>query len=490
LLKNISKDLLLTVFLSLVFALVPVGLAQAATALPVGTQISTGNVAGKPSVTVSGLTVGMIVKVYDASSGGKLLGSATVKTGTSVIVSLSSLKDPLFVSVTMESDRQSIEVSKTDTLLPAEVGVINNAGIADTVTVTGVTGLLEGDVVKVYDTNDASAKLLGTSKVLQDKAVVSIKQLPDPSSGGVVFVTLTKSGKTESSRFGKDYSGEPQTAALVTRNITIKNNAGVADTVTVTGLTAGDIIKVYGANDLSAKPLGTATVAKEKTEAVVSIKQLGTGVGLAYVTVTSIGERESDPLASSYDIEPKTVISWVTDQIVVVNNSGTADTVTVTGLVAGDIVKVYKGTILLSTSVVKVNSAVVSISQLGTGSGTVNVSVTRKEMQESALEPVDYDAEVQSSPPVDADITVVNNVQASSDDTVTVTGLVAGDIIKVYKTSAGGLLWGKATVASGSTEAKLTIRQLGTGAGSVWVTVTSAGKLESTRIEQSYLVES
>ena len=489
-LKNISKDLLLTVFLSLVFALVPVGLAQAATALPVGTLISTGNVAGKPSVTVSGLTVGMIVKVYDASSGGKLLGSATVKTGTSVIVSLSSLKDPLFVSVTMESDRQSIEVSKTDTLLPAEVGVINNAGTADTVTVTGVTGLLEGDVVKVYDTNDASAKLLGTSKVLQDKAVVSIKQLPNSSSGGVVFVTLTKSGKTESSRFGKDYSGEPQTVALVSRNITIKNNAGVADTVTVTGLTVGDIIKVYGANDLSVKPLGTATVAKEKTEAVVSIKQLGTGVGLAYVTVTSIGERESDPLASSYDIEPKTVISWVTDQIVVVSNSGTADTVTVTGLVAGDIVKVYKGTILLSTSVVKVNSAVVSISQLGTGSGTVNVSVTRKEMQESALEPVDYDAEVQSSSPVDANITVVNNVQASSDDTVTVTGLVAGDIIKVYKTSAGGLLWGKATVASGSTEAKLTIRQLGTGAGSVWVTVTSAGKLESTRIEQSYLVES
>ncbi|TGE40012.1 hypothetical protein E4K67_03265 [Desulfosporosinus fructosivorans] len=590
-LRNKKGNFGLALLLGLIFALVPVSFVQAAEITFTGytaetaysTPISIGNittVGGKASIKVDNLPVGAIVKVYDQSSGGKLLGSSTVKTGTSATVSLSSLSSNVYVSVTLESVRSEISIGQSTKLTDLNTVVKNNAGISDTVTVTGVsvgdivkvydaltegqvlgtatvakakdvavvsikqlgttagsiyvslktlgstesersainydeelvtdaliigssiavnnagvsdtvtvTGLSAGDVVKVYDAS-TEGQVLGTATVAKakDVAVVSIKQL-GPEAGSI-YVSLKKVGENEATtRLKTDYIAEPQTYELADHNIDIKNNAGVADTVTVTDLTSGDIVKVY---DSPAKTilLGKATVAKGKTEAVASIKQLGIASGNVSVTVTSPGERESETYEKGYLKEEQTEPLEV-GQINVINNSGTADKVTVTGLEVGDIVKVYDaaGTKLLGKATVAKDKteAVISISQLGTAIGTVKVSVTSIGMRESDPVAKGYDEEDQSSSPNLSDISIANSLTAN--DKVTVAGLAVGDIVKVYKTSTGGILWGKATVASGETQAEVTIRQLGSGAGTVWVTVTSSGKLESSRTEQTYLAE-
>jgi hypothetical protein len=91
---------------------------------------------------------------------------------------------------------------------------------------------------------------------------------------------------------------------------------------------------------------------------------------------------------------------------------------------------------------------------------------------------------VTSSPVV---ISVKNN-PIGTDDTVTVSSLIAGDIVHV--STEGGTLKGNATVAEGQTTATISIKQLGIGAGTIFITVTSIGKAESTPTIFIYSAES
>ncbi|WP_248930004.1 beta strand repeat-containing protein [Paenibacillus hamazuiensis] len=94
-----------------------------------------------------------------------------------------------------------------------------------------------------------------------------------------------------------------------------------------------------------------------------------------------------------------------------------------------------------------------------------------------------------STPPSAANITVVNN-PAGTPDTVTVKGLTAGDVIKVYnQQTSGNLLATSNPVISGQSSVTASVYQLGTSAGYVYVSVTSTGKSESTRTEAPYSAE-
>ncbi|MGD6875665.1 hypothetical protein [Bacillus infantis] len=96
---------------------------------------------------------------------------------------------------------------------------------------------------------------------------------------------------------------------------------------------------------------------------------------------------------------------------------------------------------------------------------------------------------VQTPAPAADTITVTNNT-AGTPDTVAVTGLAAGDVVKVYDAATAGTVLGTETVGAGQTTATVSIAQLGTGAGSVHVSVTSTGKTESTRTAKAFLAES
>jgi hypothetical protein len=94
-----------------------------------------------------------------------------------------------------------------------------------------------------------------------------------------------------------------------------------------------------------------------------------------------------------------------------------------------------------------------------------------------------------SNAPTVNNMDIVNNL-APTADTVTVSQLNAGDVIKVYDSAAGGNLLGQSPpVANGLTSELVSIAQLGTAAGQVYVSITSTGKTESTLTVKPYEAE-
>ncbi|MGG2918021.1 hypothetical protein ABEO71_02520, partial [Brevibacillus parabrevis] len=67
--------------------------------------------------------------------------------------------------------------------------------------------------------------------------------------------------------------------------VTVTNNVGKADTVKIEDLVEGAVVKIYD-KAIGGKLLGTASVAKGKTEALVTIPNLGEAEGKIFVSVT------------------------------------------------------------------------------------------------------------------------------------------------------------------------------------------------------------
>ncbi|UKS26129.1 hypothetical protein LOZ80_32040 [Paenibacillus sp. HWE-109] len=497
-----SKKLLATILLGSAVALIPIATANAAeVAVSWNTDnvIITNNV-GKPDIVkVGGLVEGAIVKVYDKATGGVLLGSGTVAKGsTEALVSIANLgaaSGKVYISVVLETAATETSFSAeaaSDAPVADNITITNNAGLTDSVK---VTGLAVGDIVKVY--KKGAATVLGTSTVATGKteAIVSVPQLG--TAAGDIEVTITSTGKLESTKVEKAYDAESKTNALDETSAAATNNVGKADTVAFTGLTAGTIIKIYDKplSDTTKKQLGTATVAAGATTASITIAQLGTASGTVFVTATEAGKTESDALEVSYTAE---AVSTAPDaaNITIVNNAVVADSVKVTGLAVGDIVKVYKkgvATVLATSTAVATGKteAIVSVPQLGTAAGDIEVTVTSTGKLESTKVEKAFDAEGQTDALVEANVTATNNVGKS--DTVDFKGLTAGTIVKVYDKALSDTTKkqiGMVTVAANATTASVSITQLGATSGKVYVTATVAGKTESEGLEVSYTAES
>ena len=451
------------------------------------------------TVEVMNLIEGTSVNIYNASSGGVLLGSSTVEEGkSSVIVTIPQIginAGYVYVALTMpgklESTRTAQSYTSEITSSPAAsyITVVNNYIGSDDV--ISVSGLSEGDEIKVYTASTAGTLIVsGVVEVGQTSVVLSVPQLG--STSGTIYVSLTKVNKLESTRTQKSYTAEPITTALVAASITVANNkAGIDDTVKVTSLVEGDTVTVYSAST-GGTVLGSTTVPAGQTSAVVVIPQIGTGAGSVYVTIKKEGKLESTRTAQSYTSE--TTVAPLSSYIKVVNNYiGTDDVITVTGLSEGDEIKVYTastaGTLIVS-GVVEVGqtTVVLNVPQLGSTSGTIYVSLTKVNKLESTRTQMSYAVEPTTTALSAASITVTNN-KSGIDDTVKVTSLVEGDTVTVYSASTGGTVMGSTTVEAGQTSAVVVISQMGTGAGSVYVTIKKEGKLESTRTAQSYTSE-
>jgi trimeric autotransporter adhesin len=456
------------------------------------------NVGADDTIDVSGVSANQEVCVYDAAKGGNLLGSAAVASGstsaTITVSQLSSAAGNVYVSVKdtnkLESDRVQVSYSaeeETSSLDANNVIITNNAsGTSDTVYVSGLT---EGDKVNVYDSTSGGT-LLGSGTVASGSEDVTISITQLGTAAGSAYVSLTKKDKSESSRVKIDYSAESQTNALDSSNIVVTNNVGANDTVQVSGVSSNQVIKVYDAAK-GGNLLGSATVAAGSTSGTVSISQLGFGAGSVYVSLTDTNKRESDRVAATYSAE-STSDALSASNISVTNRSGSADTVSITGASQNDVINVYDlakgGTLLGSATVASgATKATISIDQLGTDVGSIYVSRTSSNKSESSRVKVDYDAEPESTAPSASNIIVTNN--AGIADTVGVKGLSVGDEVQVYDSASGGTVLGSATVASGSTEATVSISQLGTDSGNIYVSTTSTNKSESNRTQVSYAAE-
>jgi trimeric autotransporter adhesin len=457
----------------------------------------TNNVKISDTIYITGVIAGDVVKVYNAATGGKIIGKAIVGSGkTDITIKIAQLgiySGNVYISVTSlgmsESSRTQIYYDGepvSEAPLSSNITITNNSGKSDTVY---VAGLAPGDVIKIYNAV-TGGKLLGSATVGSSTTDVTKSFTQLGAAGGSVYISVTSKGMRESSRVEADFASETQSDAILNANVTITNNSGKSDTIYISGLTPGDIIKVYTAATGN-KVLVQGTVASQKSDITITISQIGKNAGYVYITDTNKGLTESSRTPVYYAAENESdEIS--TDNVTITNNTGSSDTINVTGLAPLDKVTVYsaatEGKVLGTATVGSSSSDVtISIAQLGKTSGAVYISVISSSMLESDRVKITYSAESQTTS-IDANnIAVTNN--AGKSDTVDVKDLNEGDIVKVYDSYTGQNVLGTATVATGSTEAAVTISQLGSAAGTIYVSVTGTNKLESSRLAINYDAE-
>ncbi|ANF95158.1 C25 family peptidase C-terminal domain-containing protein [Paenibacillus bovis] len=389
-------------------------------------NIQVKNLSGNADVvTAVNLTEGDTVTVYDGTG---VLGTGTVDAQGKVSIPVQLL--PVGGSVNVSVNHAGVESLATPVVYVAEIvpAILSNqismSPILNGTANVSVNGLNNGDTVKVY----GNGTVLGTATA-GASGTVSIPVSVN-AQGGSLSVELLRNGLA-SAATSITYGAvvvPPVTAA----NITVSNNSGNNDTVTVTGQTQGNLITVYG----NGKVLGTATVGSNG-QAVINAALVPVG-GVIDVSVTSQGvESVVTPVLYLAEVVPALTAASVN----VDNNTGSQDIVKIGGLKQGDTVKVYGSADLLGSADLQADGTLeVPVTLLPVG-GSLSVALVRNGV-ESVPTLVSYSAEI-VKPLLPAAIKVENLIEATSK--VTVSGLQNGDIIHVY---ANGELLGTGTADS------------------------------------------
>lgn len=189
--------------------------------------------------------------------------------------------------------------------------------VQPTIEAIGDRSLTAGDVwtTDLNATLDPTAGKGTYSAVVDDESVVSASI---DSSGAVPVLTLSAlhAGTANITVRVHDYYGGSATTAFVVTvaaatterpaiaNLAAANNAGASDVLTASGLSAGDLVKVYDALT-GGNLIGSGSVANGATTAQLSLALPGSGAGVVYVTATSPGKLESAPRVEvHYGAEP------------------------------------------------------------------------------------------------------------------------------------------------------------------------------------------
>ncbi len=402
------------------------------------------------SVTVNEtLSAGEIVNVYSNSdcASGHLIYSKTVTSATNGITVDLGGKDKLDapggdVYVTRKEKNKAESTPTQQSYAPkaplaANISVANNGagGSNDSVTVSNIPS--GASYIAVYlDSAGTGTQYLGvasTGKV--DLGSPAILTTP-----GTVYVGL-KNGSLISKLTPKAYGTEPiATPTGLAWSSTAKGTA----TWNSVGTAKDYTVKLYQNISGTDSQIGDAVTASG-TSVSLSDKIVANGIGSYYFTVTANPSNsaysqslESAKVTASYDYIAGTPVD--SDNITVVNNNGTGDTVDVKNLNPNDIIKVYKDSshlTLLGSKTVNSGAApgagsvnILLTADLDTQGGTVYVTVTSVGLAESGNTSKNYDPQA----PLPTDITITNN-PLGSDDSVTINNLVSGETVTVVNHS-------------------------------------------------------
>ncbi|MEH6908823.1 hypothetical protein [Neobacillus drentensis] len=180
------------------------------------------------------------------------------------------------------------------------------------------------------------------------------------------------------------------TAPLKSSQVTIRNNKGKSDTVSVKGVTKGSRVKLYNSGG---KLIGSWKAAGSTT--ILSVKQLGQTNGKIYISITRSGLKESKRVAVSYSGEQTNMLA--AKQIKIYNNRKTSNVIYVSHLKKNDVIRVYsaakRGKQWIKPVTAKGSTLKLKIKQLGKKSGKVYVTVTRNGMLESSRFGVGFKSE-------------------------------------------------------------------------------------------------
>ncbi|MFG3727076.1 hypothetical protein ACGGBA_17690, partial [Bacillus mobilis] len=365
----------------------------------------------------------------------------------SVCVSSALLVSATYPSITAVA--AEVTSAKTAALSVEKANIINNKkGATDTIT---VSELKKGDIVRVYEASKGGEAIATSEAVAEGKVEVTITKTDLlKATGGTVYVSVQSENELESTRTAMKYESEVTVAPAVDTVKVLNNKAGDEDVITVSELAPGDIVKIYDASTGGNLKATSAAVAEGKKEATITGKDLlvATG-GTVYVTVTKPNKDESKRVTVKYGAEPTTVAPLVGEITILNSKVGDADAITVSKLKKGDIVRVYeasKGGEAIATSEAvaegKTEATILGKDLLKVTGGTVYVSVQRVDELESTRTAVKYESQVTVAPAVDT-VKVKNNKKGDA-DTITVSGVAEGDLVRVYDASTEGKELGNA----------------------------------------------
>lgn len=449
------------------------------------------------TITVTGLVAGDVARIYTTANGKVPIGGGRVKSGeTSAVISIPQIgkaAGTVYISVTsfplIESTRTAAAyLAENISAAPSadDITVSNNIeGIADLIKVTGVAS---GDIVRIFPSEKSKVYTV-SGKVPNGKTDITLSLPQLTRNAGTILVSVINAGKLESVRTPKPYNAEAQSTPPLAENITVTNNLeGLSDEILVKGLQTGDVVKVYAG---TAKiPVGIATVPSNSTEVAVSVMQLGKKGGPVNITVTTPNMLESVRTVLAVPAELVSTAPAAGDISLINNGGGVSDLITVTGLAGGDLIKVYiAGNIPagLATVAEGETSATAMVAQVGKSKSKIYVTVTSPDKSESVRTIKEVPDESISTAPASNNIVVANNKGTA--DTITVSGVNAGDVIRIYAKSTGDPVIGSFKVAEGETSASITVYQLGAKAGTIYISVTSPDKPESTRTAKPFAAE-
>ncbi|MEE1133115.1 MAG: hypothetical protein UHX00_15975 [Caryophanon sp.] len=358
---------------------------------------------GVYKISLTELTEGDIVKIYESDTADAIATSGAAVDGTPLEVQFNVESGKTYSYKVTTGDTESAAVTIT---IPTEAPA---APTAPTVTVEAtdsaaagkdtikVTGAKAGDIVTFYS-DEAGAtefanvtvpkgKTEATIKLDAKKDLNSLRVAGTPEAGkeGKLYFKV-KSGETESAIGNVEFKLAPISEALNADRIYSVNNVGekAKDTVTISGVKAKDTVKFYKAEDLeagelkaSATPVQIQKVSKSGAVTVTFKEAFAKDQKFA-VTVTSDGQYESAPIEITTAEETKTdKFGTVTSE----NLLGKKDTVKVTGIAIGATVTVYakdKATVLGTAKAGKTGEAIVKLKDGFTADhvGTENVYYT------------------------------------------------------------------------------------------------------------------
>ncbi|GBG10029.1 hypothetical protein PAT3040_04725 [Paenibacillus agaridevorans] len=426
------------------------------------------------TVTVTNVPAGAVIKVYDED--GELIGTAANEEDEagSVVVTIplpGGLTDGQAVDVTItepdktESEKTNV-TSTTDQSVPPLLESSITANATDnTVTVTNVP---PGATVTVYDEEGEIGTATNNGNTAGPVTVTISGEYDESDS---VYVTITEPNKLESEKV----KAEMQIEAVWPSESSIEAD-GMEGTVTVTKVPSGATIIVY---DKDGKELGRLT--QGETAGPLTLENLE-GLGdKIQVSIVIDGYLESSPQQAVVDYLPSVALDGPA-----ITANATDDTVTVTNVPAGAVIKVYAangdpiGTAMNEED--EAGPVVVTIPLPGglSDKQKVDVTITERNRGESPKTTVEAAAK-QSAEPVYVAANATNN-------TVTVTNVPPGATVTVYD-DKGEI--GTATNNS-DTAGTVTVTIIdGFGeAEVVHVTITEPNKLESLAVQVDILVMS
>ncbi|BBN97847.1 glycoside hydrolase family 25 protein [Sporolactobacillus terrae] len=351
--------------------------------------------------------------------------------------------------------------SKPSKLSLSQIKINNYVGNKD---VIHISGLQKGDKVTAY--KDSGVLIGSCTSAGNSDTELFVQQLGNQA--GYVMLTLKQSGKLPSDKLITPFMGEPRTFQLSPLKIRTNNYVDSWDQVRVDGIQKNDIIRIFAR---SGEKIGSCI--SEGKSANIRIKQLGSQAGKIELTIQKPGMLPSHKQTVSFMGEPRTP-KLSSSKIQTNNYVGAWDYIHIEGIHKGDKIRVFSESgSSMGNRIAGGTSTNIWVKQLGSQAGQIKLTTQRPGMLPSHEQVVSFKGEPRTSQISSSKISTYNYVDVW--DYIHVEDINKGDIIRAYTDQEKVL---NSRISEG-TSSNLWVKQLGSQAGNIKLTLQKPGMLTS-----------